>query len=95
MRYSPEKGHPLVFMVKDEPQVHDIAQAGSQETGSMRTPAYASLTLYWRRTYETDISCVLLESVVAPECVGDGIEDRRLGARDTAPQTEHLGESTP
>ena len=59
------------------------------------TPAYANLTLYWRRTYETDILCVLLESVVAPECVGDGIENRRLGTRDTAPQTEHLGESTP
>ena len=45
--------------------------------------------------YETDISCVLLESAVAPECAGDGIEDRRLAARDTAPQTEQLGESTP
>ena len=40
-------------------------------------------------------SVVQIESAVAPECAGDGIEDRRLGARDTAPQTEHLGESTP
>jgi hypothetical protein len=58
-------------------------------------PAYARMTLYWRRTCETDIACVLLTSAVAPECAGDGIEDRRLGARDTAPQTEHLGKPTP
>jgi hypothetical protein len=58
-------------------------------------PVSARMTLYWRQTYETDIACVLLASAVAPECAGDGIEDRRLGARDTAPQTEHLGKPTP
>src|SRR5262245_37035829 len=57
--------------------------------------ASASLTVDGHQTYATDLACVLLASAVAPESAGDGIEDRRLGARDTAPQTEHLGESTP
>src|SRR5262245_25815293 len=62
--------------------------------GCTTVQAYARMRVYWRQIYETDIACVLLASAVAPECASDGIEDRRLGARDTAPQTEHLGEPT-
>jgi hypothetical protein len=58
-------------------------------------PASARMTVYGHQTDKTDLACVLLASAVAPESVGDDSEDRRLGARDTAPQTEHLGEPTP
>ena len=58
-------------------------------------PAYARMTVYGHQTYAPDTACVLLASAVAPESAGDGIEEQRLGARDTAPQTEYLGESTP
>jgi hypothetical protein len=71
-----------------------MREAGDRRHGDWM-PAYASMTVYGHQTYATDIACVLLASAVAPESAGDGIEDRRLGARDTAPQTEHLGESTP
>src|SRR5215813_7369228 len=52
--------------------------------GGMIAQASARLTLYWCRPYETAIACVLLASAVAPQCAGDGLEERRLGARDTA-----------
>ena len=71
-----------------------MREAGDRRHGDWM-PAYARMTVYGHQTYATDIACVLLTSAVAPESAGDGIEDRRLGARDPAPQTEHLGESTP
>jgi hypothetical protein len=71
-----------------------MREAGDRRHGD-GMPASASMTVYGHQTDETDLACILLASAVAPESAGDGIEDRRLGARDTAPQTEHLGESTP
>jgi hypothetical protein len=76
------------------PSFPRMREAGDRRHGD-GMPTYASMTVYGHQTYAPDISCVLLASAVAPESAGDGIEDRRLGARDPAPQTEHLGESTP
>ena len=72
-----------------------IQKSGIRNSTTYRLPNSRKSNFATEPTDETDLACVLLASAVAPECAGDGIEDRRLGARDTAPQTEHLGESTP